>query len=380
VWVLLGAGTAIRLLLAFVTDGQPYDVQSFELLRGALEDDPLNTYETLNVDDRGYRWPYPAGYMPLALLSGLASDVTGIAYSTLNRIPAIVADAGIALLVHDFLRRGGASERVRLAAVAHVMLGPSFIVVSGHHGQIDSVAILPAVAAIAVWQRAPESRRALYAGLLIGAGGAIKTTPLVMVLALLPAVRSRREAVTLLAAAVAVPLVVTLPFILATPDAVRHALGYRGFPGTSGLSLLLQPDLAEQLTRDVPKSGAVEFLHERGQLLVVLTLVAVTALTRRLGVADRAAVLWLAFYVVTPVFFFQYLVWGLPFLLMAGRLRLALAIQAVALPATLMFYLAPWESDDVAVPYWLGMIALWALLVVSLGRLIAGTRRGAEVA
>ena len=365
---LIAGGLAIRLSLAFATDGQPYDIQSLELVRHALADDPLGAYATLNVPDAGYRWPYPGGFLPVVALVDVASDATGLAYSSLIRVPSIVCDALIALIVADYLARRGASERQRLAAVALVMLGPAFIVVAGHHGQIDSVAILPAVAGLAVWDRAPPERRALYAGLLIGLGASVKTTPLILVLALLPAVRSLREAATLCAAAVAVPLAATLPFLIEDPGAVRHALGYRGFPGTSPLMFLLQPELAEQLTREVPKNGAVDFLHERGQVLVAVALVAVAALTRRWEPVDRAVALWLAFYIVTPVFFFQYLVWGLPFVLMAGRLRLALAIQAVALPPTLIFYLAPWESEAIAVPNFAMLVGLWLLFLATLAR------------
>jgi hypothetical protein len=51
------------------------------------------------------------------------------------------------------------------------MLGPSFIDISGYHGQIDSVAILPAVLALMVWERRPQPTRSVRAGLLIGLGG-----------------------------------------------------------------------------------------------------------------------------------------------------------------------------------------------------------------
>lgn len=363
---LIAAGLVVRLVLAFTTDGEVYDMESLRLVRDALGSAPLDAYATLNVPDQGFRWPYPSAYLPFIPVAGGLSDLTGLAYTSLIRVPPMLADVAIALVVQAYLARRGFGERRRLAAVALVMLGPSFLVVSGHHGQIDSVAILPAVAAFAVWDRNPHGRRALYAGALIGLAGAVKTAPLVMLLALLPAVGSRREALTLVAAAVAVPLALMVPFLLSTPDAVRHALGYKGFPGTSGLTFLLQPELSEQLGRDVPKSSLVEFLHERGQVLVVLALLATTALTLRLREVDRAVALWLAFYVVTPVFFFQYLVWGLAFLLLAGRLRLALAVQAVALAPMLIFYSRPYFSTFASHVYWVTVVALWALLLASL--------------
>jgi hypothetical protein len=84
-------------------------------------------------------------------------------------------------------------------------------------------------------------------------------------------------------------------------------------------------------------------------------------------------ILYLTFYVVTPSFYFQYLVWGLPFVVMAGRLRLALLIQAVAIPPTLLFYLAPWESDASVPAYFVAMTAFWLVLVGVLW-MLAGTR------
>jgi hypothetical protein len=363
--MLVAAGIVVRLVLAFTTDGQAHDMQSLRLVRNALGDDPLHAYETLNGPDAGYRFPYPAGFLPFVPLAGLVSDLTGLAFTSLIRVPSVLADAAIGLIVHDHLRRRGAPDRTRIAAVALVVLGPSFVAVSGYHGQIDSLAILPAVAAMWVWLHGPQDRRALYAGALIGVGVAIKTAPVFVLLALLPAVRSRREAVIMVVAAAAIPLAVTAPFLLTTFDDVRRALGYRGFPGTSGLSLILQPELAEQITRSVDRNAAVDFIYDKGQVIVGLALVAVAALARRREPLERAVLVWIAFYCVTPTFFVQYLVWGLPFFVMAGRLRLAAAVQAVALVPTVLFYRAPWEAEGVAVPYGVTMIALWLLFVAS---------------
>lgn len=363
VWALVLGGTLLRIVLAFTTDGQPYDISVLRGLRDAL-DSPLDVYETPIGPPPGIAWPYPPGFFGFAELASRAADATGLAYTSLLRLPSIAADAAIALILWHVRRS--------LAAVALVALGPAFLVISGYHGQIDNLAILPAVAAVAYWDRWPEDRRALYAGLLIGAGCAVKTTPIFMVLALLPAVRSWREAGTLLGAAAAVPLAILAPYLATSADEVMDALRYRGFPGTSGLSILLQPELAEQLTRAVTPSALVDFLYDQGQLIVGAVLVAVAAATARrpFDVAERASLLWLAFYAVSSVFFVQYLVWGLPFLLLAGRLRLAALVQAVALVPTVLFYRAPWEDEAIAVPYGIFMVGLWALFAVSFVRLV----------
>ncbi len=379
VWALVLAGIAVRIVLAFTTDGQPYDMRVFRDLRAAVDLSLLDVYAA-PLGEGGIVWPYPPGFFPLAWVAGAAADVTGLDYGSLLRLPSIAADAATALIVHHALGRRGATERTRLAAVGLVALGPSFIAISGYHGQLDNLAILPAVAAVALWDAAGQ-RRALYAGLLVGIGFAIKTTPIFVLLALLPAARSRREAAVLLAAAGAVVAAVLAPFLLTTPDELLQGLRYRGFPGTSGLSLLLQPELAEQLTRSVTRSGAVEWLYDRGPVLVLGALVATAAFTTRWGrdwsAAERASLLWAAFYVVTPAFFVQYLVWGLPFLLLAGRLRLAAAVQVVALAPTVIFYRTPWEDERIAVPYAIGMITLWALFVATFV-LVARARREAR--
>lgn len=372
-------GTLIRLVLAFTTDGQPYDINVLDDLRRVLRDAPLEAYAT-PIGPGGIAWPYPPGFFPLAWLADRAGDLTGLAYTSLVRVPSIAADAAIALLVHEGLRHRGASELRGLAATALVAFGPSFAVVSGFHGQLDNLAILPAVAAIVLWDRLDGDRRPVVAGLLIGIGFAIKTTPVFVVLALLPAVRSWREAGTLLAATAAIPIATLAPYLVASPSELVEGLRYRGFPGTSGLSIALQPELAEQLTRAVKPSGLVQALYDHGQLLVPGAMVAVAAVTARRGrgwdPAERASLLWLTFYVTSSVFFFQYLVWGLPFLLLAGRLRLALAVQVVALPPTVLFYRAPWESDAVALPYGIAMVALWALFLAAFVAVLRAHRPG----
>ena len=124
-------------------------------------------------------------------------------------------------------------------------LGPTFGMVSGYHGQFDSVAILPAVVALYLWERLETPSRGLVAGGLVGLGGIFKTVPLVMLVALLPTVRSWREAGWLLGSAAAVLVVASLPFLVATRATYEAAVrDYHGFPGVGGLSLVVQPDLA----------------------------------------------------------------------------------------------------------------------------------------
>ncbi len=118
------------------------------------------------------------------------------------------------------------------------------------------MAILPAVGALVVWRRVEGPDRAWKAGLLIGLAASIKTVPGLVVLALLPSARGWREAVTLVVASIALPLLALAPFWAADAEAVRRMLRYNGLPGLGGLTLAVQPDLAEAwLRRPVGYNG-----------------------------------------------------------------------------------------------------------------------------
>jgi len=85
-----------------------------------------------------------------------------------------------------------------------------------------------------------------------------------------------------------------------------------------------------------------------------------------------ATILWLAVYVLGINFFFQYLIWGLPFFVMAGYLRSVSAAQLTLIVPSLLFYLRPWHQAGLAIVYDVLMIGLWAIALVTF--LILGWR------
>ena len=359
---LIAAGALVRVVLAFTTDGIVYDLDSYQLVAAALAGgDPLSLYRDVNVE--ALRWPYPAGYLPWLGAVHWASNNLGIEFESLVRLAPIAADAALAWVVYAALGDRGADERVRLGGAALVALGPSFAFVSGYEGQLDAAAILPAAVAFLVWGRmAPGPRRAVAAGLLVGVGAALKTVPILMLLALLPSARSRREGLLLMAAAVAVPLVTIAPWLAAEPRATFEALRYNGLPGLGGLSLLAQPSLATGwlVTDEFDRSALTDALIDARTVLTVALLggIAVFLLRRRPEPLVAALVVWTGLFAFGLNFGPRYLVWGLPFMLMAGRLREAAALQAIAFPAAVIVALRPWEQQAMATIYVVLMIGL----------------------
>jgi len=349
VWMIL-AGTIIRLVVAFATHGLPYDVQSWSILRNAFNEHPLHVYALVNRDG-SFRWPYPPGSFPLMLVASGAADIFG-GFTHLVRIPSVLADAALTWLVWYGLA-GRVSERARLAGAAVVAFGPVFITISGYAAQIDEVAILPAVVALLVWERAPERRRAWIAGLLIGVAASIKTVPLVMVLALAP---------------------------IADSSAVLELRHYQGAPGMGGLTLVLQPDLAQiWLSKTVTIGPVVRWLsidHAGPYNIAVLAAYAAYAWRYRPDPRTAAALLWLVVLAFDSGFFFQYLVWGLPFFLLGGYLLATAALQVVVGIPMIIYYTGPRPgSNSVAYFYVPFMLVTWAMWVAGAGMLV---RRGAS--
>jgi len=384
-WVVVGAGLLLRLVVVFGVKGDSFDLGSMDLVWRALHVHALHLYALTDFGPAP-RWPYPPGFLPAILFAHWLGLHLSVSIHALYRLPAVIADAVLAVIVADLLGRAGASDRRRLAAAALISLGPVPILASSYQAQIDSLAILPAVLAIGVWIYGPEQRRALVCGLLIGVGATVKTVPLIAVLALLPTARSRRETVVLVGAALALPLVVLAPFVIADASITARALRYHGGPGIGGISLLLQPNLVLAWFR----TGVFRFsaLTRDGQsaatTLIAVSLAAATVycVRRRASAPAAATLLWLAVYVFGVDFFFQYLVWGIPFFLLAGHVRAVAAVQIALLFPLAVRYLPSllhagstasgyihygyWSADVLRYVYVPVMVGVWVGAVVAL--------------
>jgi hypothetical protein len=368
--VLLVLGLGFRLWIAFTNYGVVYDVDTAYIVAHLLSAHPLHAYSSL-------RYPYPGGFLPVLLLCKAIASGTGAAFWAVFKVPSILADLGIAAVLVWGLGRLGATPRERLVTAALVALGPSFLVVSGFHGQIDAVAILPALAGVIVW-RLGGSHRAWQAGLLVGLGAAVKTVPLFMVLALLPTARSRREALTLIGCAIALPLASVAPFLIADTHHTITSLTFnKGVPGFGGLSVLVQPSLLTGwLTGHLapPSSTTWFFVHHQNEIVAAAVVVAgAYAYRRRMDPISTAALIWLVVYVTNFNWAYQYFVWGLPFFLLAGRRLEVAAVQLLlALPtAQLYFHFAVPGLDWSYLPL---IMLVWAAFAGSLVFVIARAR------
>lgn len=321
-------------------------------------------------------WPYPPGYLPWTQLARWLNHHVGGTYAGWFKLPMVLADGAIAWLVQDYLRRRGGSVRARLTTVAMILLGPTFFVIGAYQGYLDAVAILPAVAAVAIWT-ASDRRHPVICGVLIGLGSAIKTVPILVLLAMLPSARGNRERIWLSGSAAVLLALTLMPFLYKDPASLMAILRYQSLPGFGGLSLLLQPELARNylhIGQAANPTGTSLWLRDHGGVMTlsVVAAMAVLIAVRRVPPVPAAVLIWLTVYAFGGGFFFQYLVWGIPFFLMAGRRREALLLLLVAtVPEAVLFlalkselYLRVFQGSMIGIYF--GLLAAWLRVVTGM--------------
>jgi hypothetical protein len=365
------AGLGIRLFFAVHWFGSG-DILTFLFVGARAKLGFLHAYST-NID--GTYWPYPPGYLPWLVAAIDLSKDLNVAFDRVVQLLPIAADLGIAACVYVYLGWRGGSLGTRVAGFSLVMLGPVFIAISGYHGQLDAVAILPAVAGFLVWDRRRGSGRAVGTGALLGIGAVLKTVPMLMVVPLAASTDSMRERVRLVVAALAVVVAVCLPFYLAEPAGFRGGpLEYSGATSRGGLSLVADPGFAvdRRLSTGLELGGAPSELanslsEASGPITAAVLLALVFFLFRyRPAAIDGVVLLWLVVFAFSPNFLLQYLVWALPFFIMAGYLWEAAILQVAVVPVLLLTYLSPSVFDRAgATAYVVMMICLWAFWVAA---------------
>jgi hypothetical protein len=262
------------------------------------------------------------GHNALAAGALYAARVTGAPFRFWIRVPAVLADLGLALLL---LVIPGAGRRAALLYV----LSPVSMLLAVYHGQVHTVAT--ALAFVATWLVLRDQR--ILAGVALGLATSVRQHFLVLAVPVARALGAR--AVPALVAVVAVVLVVNMP-LLASPYVHRTVAPPAGY-GTWGYSILFVngPRLLALagLPQLVPYVATV--LSAMPAVGAVLHFGWTAAFAARVSFGRpldpwRAALLFLVgFYAVTPSWGIQWLIWALPFWVIVDR-RGALVYSAIA--------------------------------------------------
>lgn len=254
------------------------------------------------------------GHFLLAAACLLGSRATGLDFAFVVKIPAIAADAAVALLLMTAPRGG---PRLSLLYT----FSPLTFLLAVYHGQFHTVATAALVAALTVADRTRWTR----AGLALGIAGALRQHFFVLAAPLLAAAamrtRDRKAARAFLIGlgVVAIPIALSL---LATTDRPARVLAPVASVGTWGYGILVQqgPRLAALLVPGLdPQARLVRdgltAAHPVLHILWAAGFAAWTLARPRAAGADpwHAALLYLlGTYVISPGLGVQWLVWAFP--------------------------------------------------------------------
>jgi hypothetical protein len=326
-------------MLALAWRTQPYDlVYDFKTAGWDVlhHQDPI-----LNTRDNGW------GSLPVYafVLAGAywASLHLHVSWLIIARVPALLCDVGVVVLVGVLARAAG--ERAALRRFQYAC-SPLAILVTSVHGQAEPACLLFSLAAFAVILRAgPQvsGRRAGAAGILFGLAIAAQTWPVVFgpaLLLALPAWR-RRAQFTAGAAAVVALLFVSLPVTVGTPVAKLPYIATQlvetrpsfGNWGWSGVWLAVHPTRLPVWQDPLwLTAGSV------GTKVAVAGALFAVWWWRRAHPLDVATATTTALLAITPSFGNQYLVWQAPSAT-ARPARLSIQLQVVLGAYAAIFYL-----------------------------------------
>ena len=338
----LAIGTALVLrlaILALAWRTQPYDLANDFKTAGW---DVLHHQDPI-LNNRQNGW----GSLPVYafVLAGAywASVHLHVAWLIIARIPAILSDLGVVVLVGVLARAAGERSALRRFQYA---CSPLPILVSGVHGQAESFCFLFSLGALALILRAGPQlswRRAGVAGGVFGLAIASQTWPVVFAPALLLALPSwrRRAQFTAGTAGVMALLWVSLPVTVGTPAAklpyiltqfveTRPSFGNWGW---AGMWLSVHPTKLPVWQDPLwLTAGAI------GTKVAIAAALLAVWWWRRAHPLDVETASTTALLALTPSFGNQYLMWQAPSAT-ARPTRLSIPLQIVLGAFAALFYL-----------------------------------------
>jgi hypothetical protein len=344
------------------------------------------------------RYPYLPLHLYLFAGAGWVAAHTGLPFLLLAKAPAIAADAALAGLVAGGARAlGRASEAPALALVC--ALNPLAVLVTAYHGQFDAVSTAAVLAAWLLLHPGPgcqgrgprRSWRALVlSALLLGLAIADKTWPAILLPLLMLMVRGPRARATLARRAVylaivAAPVTTALAlYAVLVPGGAAHALrtvrAYHGVD-TWGISALVTA-----FTSPAPAATAPPPLDAAAPWLTLAGVAAGNLIALRLPPGpERPAVVIAAAYATAVSWGWNWLVWLMPFALLArgrwGPAYLAAATVYVAL-VYLGFGGVLWGFVELTgtfgplAPFRWAKLALWGAFVLGVAAAAVRVRAG----
>jgi Glycosyltransferase family 87 len=323
------AAVAVKLVVAATTTGTD-DVLFFRSFAKAIA-------QVGPVDVYGARFLVRYNHPPLiGLLLGALDwlDAHGLPFRFALRSVPVMADFGSSLLVFDVLRRR-CPVRTATVTAGLVAVNPILFIVSGFHGNTDSVFVF--LTLLAAWLLLDCGAPAL-AGLALAAAGGVKLVPLILLPIFLVLLRRRADLARFCGTFASATVLLWAPAVLRELPAIRrNVVGYAGHQEDWGVVLI---------ARVLGHPGRmVELLAGPGRYLLILASVA-PAVLWAWGHPERGyaaiALALVSFLALSPAWAPQYLAWPVVFGYLWNR-RMANA-YSVAGACVLVYTYTRWSG------------------------------------
>lgn len=266
---------------------------------------PLRIYQS--------RFAFPYNHAPLIgwFLDGLHWLAGhGLSFPAALRFPSIVADVGTAFIAFKVVERRFGPRRGLIAA-ALVAVNPVSVIVSGFHGNVDSIAFFFALLAFYL---TIDRNRAGWGGVAFAIALGIKIVPVVVLPILAIRVFKDGNAKRFDVAFAATTALIWVPPALRSPVLFREVLGYSGGQG-----------------------------HIRPALAILIALSLAMRVSARTGPYEGAAAATLGVLLLSPAWAPQYFVWPIAFGAVASQ-ALPAAGYAVVAGAFLIEIYTRWSA------------------------------------
>jgi hypothetical protein len=373
----------VRLIPAVVLPvGAGYDIDSFRLVA-----------ETFLQGEGVYSSSLVAGrhpYLPFQVyLIGAAlwfSQEIGLPFVFAIKGVPILADLALtALIFYVVLRSGKSITEASIRSLLYA-LNPVSVLVSAYHGQFDAVSAFLLALSWCFWRFDNATTRGfLLSALALGLAVLDKTWPALFLPIMLLRLGSMRKRITYGLVTVAVPTVFTALYIVAFREdpapLLGRALTHAGVPGWWGIGDVVS------LVKAATGWGEpiLNWLGHCSRWLVFTAVGLSYWITRRQTGLEALVTAVLALYVSTIGFGLQWVLWVVPFALLAGDLRAmdwyVLGSLVYLLPSYYGYHLDPTLAglitfERMAVVMQVCAIPAWIVTLVWLVRRLVEARRG----
>lgn len=313
--------------------------------------DGINPY----IKPRGMLYPYPPVWMYIEAAAAWLSITYNLSFQLIIKIPLILSDVFISI----FIFRSAYINDIKKSFFAGLLYGlnPISILITGFHGQFDTLAIAAIVLAVYLFKK----QRSLLAGISLGVGIAIKSFPILLLpifLIRLPG-RSGRKIQFVLLTFLPVSLLL-IPFMAKNFAAVYQSLlSYSGWTDQGWMAAFraFYWLTHNAIYTPVPFINSFLTINKIIFLCLYMVLIICCMKNKKRSIVLDVSTVFCLFYFIFGGISTQYLIWALPFLILTG-LRNGIVYSIFASLTTLGYY-----------TFFVPRLILWAIPFISISHL-----------